>query len=297
MPRAPRIDEPGLCHHVTARGIEKRQIYCDDRDRHFFLAKLGELAVETATEVYAFALIPNHFHLLVRRNKTPISIFMQRLLTAYALYFNKRHRRSGHLFQNRYKSLPCEDTAYFLQLIRYISLNPIRAGVVNTLESLARYPFSSHRYIVRPNRGEWLDAKIVLSFFGVDYQAAKRAYLQFVAGGLSAKDENEFTPDGLGEEGEPLQAPGLSKCLSRAGLARDLGSLMDEICVTHSLTRAELLSATKRRSITRARSLLAYRMASEIGLSGSEIGRRLSVTRSAVSKMIKRGGMPGFDGI
>lgn len=288
MPRGPRTDEPGLCHHITARGIEKRQIYSDDRDRRFFLAKLGELAKDTGTQVFAFALIPNHFHLLIRRNGVPVSIFMQRLLTSYALFFNKRHKRSGHLFQNRYKSFPCTDTAYFLQLIRYISLNPIRAGLVSTMEKLVWYPYSSHKYVLRPQQNGWLESKFVLAHFGYSEQSAKRAYLQFIAEDLDLASENR--PLEGNERPERPQATSLSSQFADSAVDRDLDSLMKEICMTHSLTRAELLGSAKRRNIARARSLLAYRLASEIGLSGSEIGRRLSVTRSAASKMIYRGG-------
>jgi len=136
MPRQPRLDAPGVLQHVMARGIERRKIFWDDKDRTSFLERLALILEETQTQCYAWALIPNHFHILLRTGPsasadasgcragpTPLSKVMRRLMTGYAVTFNIRHRRSGHLFQNRYKSVVCEEDPYLLELIRYIHLN------------------------------------------------------------------------------------------------------------------------------------------------------------------------------
>ncbi len=115
MPRQPRIDSPDLLYHVIVRGIERRKIFCDDDDRRSFLGRLPSLLVETDTECFAWALIPNHFHLLLRPRHIKLSRFMRRLLTGYTVTFNRRHDRSGHLFQNRYKSIVCEEDVYLLE--------------------------------------------------------------------------------------------------------------------------------------------------------------------------------------
>ena len=148
MPRQPRLDVPGLLQHVMARGIERRNIFNDDKDRKSFLGRLALILEETQTQCYAWALIPNHFHLLMRTGPTPLSKVMRRLMTGYAVTFNKRHKRSGHLFQNRYKSVVCEEDPYLLELIRYIYLNPLRAGLVNDLKELDKYPWSGHSTIL-----------------------------------------------------------------------------------------------------------------------------------------------------
>jgi len=140
MPRQPRLDAPGLLQHVMARGIERREIFKDDKDRNSFLQRFAIILEETQTQCYAWALIPNHFHLLVRIGPTPLSKVMRRLMTGYAVTFNKRHKRSGHLFQNRYKSVICEEDPYLLELIRYIHLNPLRACIVNDLKELDNIP-------------------------------------------------------------------------------------------------------------------------------------------------------------
>ncbi len=148
MPRQARLDAPGRLQHVIARGIERRKIFNDDHDKENFLTRLALILDKTQTQCYAWALIPNHFHLLLRTSLTPLSKVMRRLMTGYAVTFNKRHKRSGHLFQNRYKSVVCEEDPYLLELIRYIHLNPLRAKLVQDLKELDRYPWTGHSAIL-----------------------------------------------------------------------------------------------------------------------------------------------------
>ena len=144
MPRLARLDAPGVLHHVMGRGIERRKSFLNTKDRNDFIARLGQLAEERSIVVYACPLLDNHFHLLCKTNKRPLSASMRRLLTGYVVNFNKRHRRHGHLFQNRYKSIVCQEDAYLLELVRYIHLNLLRAGLVKTIKQLNRSPWSGH---------------------------------------------------------------------------------------------------------------------------------------------------------
>jgi len=148
MPRQARLDAPGVLQHVMARGIERRKIFKDDKDRQSFLERLALILEKTQTQCYAWALIPNHFHLLLRTGPFPLSTVMRRLMTGYAVTFNRRHRRAGHLFQNRYKSVVCEEDPYLLELIRYIHLNPLRAKLVEDLKALDKYPWTGHSAIL-----------------------------------------------------------------------------------------------------------------------------------------------------
>jgi REP element-mobilizing transposase RayT len=107
MPRKSRIDAPGALQHVIARGINRRRIFRDETDKNNFLDRLSGLLKDCGVRCYAWAILENHFHLLLRSGAIPISTLMRRLLTGYAVSHNRRHGRSGHLFQNRYKSMNC----------------------------------------------------------------------------------------------------------------------------------------------------------------------------------------------
>ena len=138
MPRKARIDATGALHHIIARGIERRPIFKDDGDRNDFLVRLEKVVTDTRTACYAWALIPNHFHLLLRTGDVSISSVMRRLLSGYAISFNRRHNRSGHLFQNRFKSILCQEEPYLQELVRYIHLNPLRTKVVGDYDELEK---------------------------------------------------------------------------------------------------------------------------------------------------------------
>lgn len=190
MPRNARIDIPGILQHVMVRGIEKCTIFLDDEDRKFLLSRLSFLLKETDTDCLAWALMPNHFHLLVRPRYGKLSTLMRRLLTSYALYFNKRNNRVGHLFQNRYKSIICEEEAYLLQLVRYIHLNPLRAGIVKNMEELASYPWTGHAVLMgkRTMAGQQIDE--ILLHFDDQTHISRHRYLDFITEGLAPETHN-----------------------------------------------------------------------------------------------------------
>ena len=148
MPRNARLDLPGLLQHVIVRGIEKRDIFLDDEDRGSFLVRFSGLLTDTETKCFAWSLMSNHFHLLVVPTQISLARFMRRLLTGYAVTFNRKHNRVGHLFQNRYKSIVCAEETYLPELIRYIHLNSHRAGLVKTINELDKYPRSGHAVLM-----------------------------------------------------------------------------------------------------------------------------------------------------
>ena len=118
MPRKPRLDVPGTLHHVIARGIERKPIFLDDTDRSLFLMRLKKVFLSTDARCLAWTFMPNHVHLLLRTGEVRLPKIMKRILTGYAMNFNSRHMRHGHLFQNRYKSILCQEDTYFLELVR-----------------------------------------------------------------------------------------------------------------------------------------------------------------------------------
>ncbi|MBW2138846.1 MAG: transposase, partial [Deltaproteobacteria bacterium] len=136
MPRIARLDTPGLLHHIMIRGIERRRIFNDDKDRENFIERLSVLLPETKNKCYAWSFLPNHAHFLLRSGPGGIAGLMRRLLTGYAVSYNQRHKRHGPLFQNRYKSIVCQEDSYLQELVRYIHLNPLRAKIVADLKEL-----------------------------------------------------------------------------------------------------------------------------------------------------------------
>ena len=194
MPRQARLDAPGTLHHVIVRGIEKRRIVDDDKDRKRFLDRMGSLALETDMAIYAWTLMDNHAHIFLRSGPSGVSKYMKRLLTGYAVFYNRRHGRHGHLFQNRFKSIVVEEDAYFQELVRYIHLNPLRAGTIDSISKLERYRWGGHSVILGKLKNDWQDKEYVLKWFGKRRGDARRAYRKFVENGV----EQGHRPDLIG---------------------------------------------------------------------------------------------------
>jgi REP element-mobilizing transposase RayT len=179
------------------RGIEKREIFQDDKDRESFLDRLGGILLESSTACYAWSLLNNHAHFLSRTGQIPISCLMRRLLTGYAVTFNRRYNRHGHLFQNRYKPILCEQDAYLKDLVRYIHLNPLRAGLVKDLRELGSYPYSGHCVLTGKRKRAWQDRDYVLRYFGKRERDAKRGYMSFVSKGVEEGSRPDLVGGGL----------------------------------------------------------------------------------------------------
>ena len=203
MPRKARIDAPGALHHIIIRGIERNKIFYDDSDRDNFLERLGLILTQTETLCFAWALIPNHLHLLLRTGVAPIATVMRRLLTGYAVSFNNRHS-AGHLFQNRYKSILCQveirlwrEDLYLLELVRYIHLNPLRARLVKDLKALDSYAYSGHSVLMGKRKCDWQDSENILKFYGKTVATSRRRYRAFVQKGIAEGRRTDLIGGGL----------------------------------------------------------------------------------------------------
>ena len=186
MPRLARLDAclcisarrqaPGVLHHIMIRGIERRKIFRIDKDRKDFLDRLSTLLPKTETSYYAWVFLPNHAHFLFRTDTIPLAKLMRRLLTGYAVSFNRRHKRYGQLFQNRYKSIVCQEEVYLRELVRYIHLNPIRTGIVRILGELNKYAYNGLSVLMRRKKRPWQNVDYVLSYFGNTPRRARKHY-------------------------------------------------------------------------------------------------------------------------
>jgi REP element-mobilizing transposase RayT len=322
MPRLARLDAPGVLHHIIIRGIERRPIFKDDRDREGFLDRLSLLLPETKTICYAWVLMPNHAHFLMRSGETGISQLMRRLLTGYAVYFNRRHNRQGHLFQNRYKSIICQEDVYFLELVRYIHLNQIRARVVQDLKELNTYPFSGHSAIVGQKDRPWQETKYVLSFFGKRTSGARKRYLSYVQEGLGQGQRPELTGGGLirslggREKLKKMRLKGQEPIKSDERILGDsdfVASILDEanekldrhyelksrgfdlekieqrVIKIFDTNRDTLYSKGRRSLQVEARSLFCYWAVRELGLTVTEMAQRLGMTQPGLGYAVGRG--------
>jgi putative transposase len=179
MPRHARLDAPGTLHHIIGGGIAGTKIFETGKDREDLLRRVAGLCETGAMAVYAGALMDAHFHLLAGAGRQTLSPGMRKLLTGFVVNFNKRHGRCGRLFQNRYKSIACEDDPYLSELTRYIHLNPARAGIVKDISELDLYPWTGHSVLMGKVSRVWQDKEAVLACFG-----ATAGYREFVAAGL-----------------------------------------------------------------------------------------------------------------
>jgi len=184
MPRPPRIEFEGALYHVTARGVLGEIIARDDHDRSRWMYYLKQAVRRFRLELYAFALMSNHYHLFLGTPRANLGRAMQYLNGAHAMYFNTRHKRTGHLFERRYHAVLVEDEGHYLEVSRYVHLNPVRAGIVKRPED---YIWSSYPGYHRGRKTlPWLNYRRVLDEFG-EKKMAYRRYREFVADGIGKK--------------------------------------------------------------------------------------------------------------
>ena len=304
MPRAARIDIPGVLQHVMVRGIDKAKIFVDDSDRVAFVARFSRLLQETGTQCLAWALMSNHFHLLLRPTREKLSLFMRRLLTGYAVTFNLRHRRTGHLFQNRYKSIVCEEEPYLLELVRYIHLNPLRAGLVADVEALDRYRWSGHASLMGIRSLDGQEVAEVLALFGRRTKIARAAYGRFIRDGVPQGKRAELGGGGLKRvqttgldeapvayderilgSGEFVQSLLVEQEAGETEFApMPLPALIERVVEIFGITTAELRAPGRSRQVADARSVISYLAYRKFGHSGEAVARTLGITRSGVCR-------------
>ena len=316
MPRQPRLDTPGALHHVMGRGIERTNIFRTDRDRDDFLNRLADLCVDRNLIVYAWALLPNHFHLLARTGRQPISKSMRRLLTGYVVNYNLRHKRHGHLFQNRYKSIICEDDPYLLELTRYIHLNPLRAGIVGDLKGLSQYRWAGHSAIMGRVKRDWQDIDTVVGYFGKGHKAIEK-YERYVGEGISRGKRPELVGGGLirslggWSQVLSLRRKGIKVAFDERVLGGDhfierlfseaeekeretlrisrkvpdLLTLAKRVMEGEGIEEGQLGSGIRKTEVVRARRVFCQLAIGKMGYPGAEVARFLGVTSSSVNRL------------
>ena len=323
MPRKARIDAPGALHHIICRGIERRKIFRNDTDKYDFISRLSKALTETQTPCYAWALLSNHLHLLLRTGNAPIATIMRKVLTGYVVSFNRRYRRNGHLFQNRYKSILCQEDNYLLELVRYIHLNPLRAKLVGSIRELNTYDYSGHSALMGKKKAEWQNVNKVLGMFNRNVSLARRRYREFVVKGIEMGRRPDLIGGGLirsaggwhavkAFRNNKIHLKGDERILGDSDFVLqvlnkqdermehryqlreegyDIEKVIERVSNLFSLSEQEIINPSRQKQRVMARSVLCYWMIRELGMSGTELSQILRMGQSSVSRAVGRGEM------
>jgi len=197
MPRMGRLHIDGGYYHVIERGLERRRIFSGNDDKEDFLERLGIGLAQANCQCLAFAIMSNHYHLLIRVSSKPLSLLMSKLLSGYATQYNRRKNRSGYVFQNRYKSILCDADNYLLELIRYIHLNPLKAKMVENMDALGCYRWTGHAGLIGKHIQEWYSRREVLQLFGTTRKIALNRYRNFIEEGTNIAVAKDLSGGGL----------------------------------------------------------------------------------------------------
>ncbi len=321
MPRQARIDAPGALHHIIIRGIERKAIFKEVADRKNFLKRLSLIISETDTICYAWVLMTNHVHLLLKTGLAPIATVMRRLLTGYAVSFNRRHRRHGQLFQNRYKSFLCEEELYLMELVRYIHLNPLRAKRVKDLKALKSYRWCGHSALMGKVEAKFQDTEFILKLFSPSLKQAQRAYDRYVFKGVKLGRRPDFVGGGLlrsvggwaklrGFSDIGVRIKGDERILGSSDFVErvlkqadeqlkekyrlqmkviSLAALVDKVARHYKIDPEDLKSASKERVITNARRALCYIAVRKLGYKCTDISKAAGIDATTASRAVGLG--------
>jgi len=314
MPRQARIDIPGQMYHVMSRGIERRAIFLDDEDYTDFRERISVWLNKTGGKCLAWCLMPNHFHFLVLRGARPLSEMMHHAMTGYAINFNLRHHRAGHLFQNRYTAIICDLEGYLLELAPYIHLNPLRARLVRDLAELAEYKWCGHCAAVGGAHDGILDRDALLEHFGDTGQTALVKYKAVMAEKAAAIKGRDLSGVGLVRSiggtnavlrsfraGEKVfsdrrilgESDFVESVLRAAGEAmakekKSRGEVLAEVENITGVPSRDILRRTRERGPAQARAVYCY-FCKEAGEPAVALSRELGIGQSAVSRLASRG--------
>lgn len=314
MPRMQRFYRPSALFHIMARGIESQKIFEVDQDKYEFLNRFAKHRAETGYLCLAWCLMDNHYHLLVRSNEKPVSTLMRPLNGGYARWFNKKYGRRGYLFQDRYKSVLCQDQEYAQQLIRYIHLNPIRGRLVKNLNQLKSWKWCGHAFLV--NRRNALGANFqehseTLRRFGRTESRATDNYLTYLSEGMKSGAADKAGWIDLESSIELTGAEkGWPAVIGNPEFVRDamskhqvgnirrhrttdynyvLKKIHEEIRNAYRLQKGELYKRARQSIRADARSVFCFKAHKEELLPLSIIGRYLNISIPSVTNLVKRG--------
>ena len=284
MARRPRLFAPGLLYHVIARGNQRQPTFLTDADYEAYLARLARYRKRYGVFLYAYCLMPNHVHLLAETSEAPLSRFMQGLQQSYTQRFNRTYGKVGHLFQGRYKAIVCDRDEYLMALIRYIHLNPLRAGLVEDPDA---YPYSGRRAYLGADRGGLVDAGPILSMLG-----GRSAYRRFVRGGLGVGHEERYYQT---EDQQFLGARGFAQKIGQPAAQatvvlprKPLNVALRDLSRQFALDLGALRGPDRSHAITGARAALSFVLVRRLGYRVADVAAAFDRDAATISVIVSR---------
>lgn len=286
MPRLPRLHVPGATYHVTARGNHRQNIFFKHADRQRLDEFMADALDRTGARIHAYCWMTNHLHLLVQVADQPLGKLMQRVSTRFARAIQKDLRTTGHLFENRYHALLVDVDSYFLELLRYIHLNPVRAGIV---KSPQLYRWSSHRVYLGKDVQPWVHTDFGLRLFSQDLIRARALFQAFVERTIDPAAEVQ-----LAAHPKERRVLGSDRFLERLNLAtprprslESLESLAHRLCQEHAVALDSLRSPSREQKLCRMRALIATQAMESRIATLSDVARYLNRSVSALSRALR----------
>jgi putative transposase len=318
MPHICRLDFPGTLHHVMSHCVEGCLGLAEDRARIDFLDRLRTLVEQGQLRLHAWALMSNHYHLIAEPLEKTLSVSLQKLLTGFASAFNSRNSRRGHVFDARFRSILVEKESYFLKLLAYVHLNPLRAGAVGSLDELNDYPWTGHATMIGRTDCPWFSTELVASMLASSGGSWKESYLDLLKSNLGEEspsmDSGNFRigPEGLSEIGSrtypasnkrsirvlgskqfALEQYEQYRALRGAGLRERrtqhelLESVLHEVAKEFQVSSALIRSGGRGETLSAARRHLIRRLILSNGFTQTDIASFLNISQSAISQIIQ----------
>ena len=289
MARKPRIHYPGALYHVILRGNARQDVFFDDKDRYRFYLFMQEGTERFGHRVLAFCLMTNHIHLALQVGEVSLSRIMQNLTFRYTRWVNWRLKRSGHLFQGRYKSVLVDADSYLLELGAYIHLNPVRASMVATPEA---YSWSSHRAYLGNELIPWLNTDFILSQFSPTISKARCQFAEFVAERSSDGHQDEFYGKGSMDSRVMGEDQFVENVLEKMGPVPVRKPSIEEVLQVvkkmYDLSEEEMAAPGQKRLESEARSMAAWAVQELTDESLTKLATRLGRDPSSLSAAIRR---------
>lgn len=288
MARKPRLHIPGGLYHVMLRGNDGQNIFFTNDDRYRLFLLLQEGIVLFEHRIHGFCFMGNHIHLAVQVSDEPLSKIMQNLSFRYTRWVNKQQRRTGHLFQGRYKAILVDGQSYLLELVRYIHLNPVRAGLVKNPRD---YHWSGHRAYLGDETIPWLTTDWILGLFSQETTQARQSYRRFIDLGIEEGYREEFhrgVKDARVLGDDDFLEMVYRQAAIKVFKAPTLSQLIRVVCVEYGFKPSDLSISTRQRGPAEARAVIGL-LAVDLGTASlTKIGKRFSRDVVTLSEGVKR---------